>query len=59
MNEMIVNGRVGPVTEPADEAERQLLLGVRNICSLASNFSAAGFYPVVDHVVPTGRSSIS
>ncbi|MEO6998649.1 MAG: hypothetical protein ABI112_11240, partial [Terracoccus sp.] len=33
-------------------AERQLLLRARNICSLANNFSEAGFFPILDHVVP-------
>ncbi|PZS05236.1 MAG: phosphotransferase [Pseudonocardiales bacterium] len=49
---MIVSGNVGPVSEPADEAERQLHLRARNICSLANNFHAAGFAPIVDHVIP-------
>ncbi len=49
---MVVNGGVGPVSEPAMEARRQLLLRARNLCSLANNFADAGFYPVLDHVVP-------
>jgi chloramphenicol 3-O-phosphotransferase len=52
LNQLIVNGRVGPVSEPAIEAQRQLLLRGRNLCTLANNFAAAGFYPVIDHVVP-------
>lgn len=52
MNELIVTGRVGPVSEPADEAQRQLLLRARNLCSLANNFTEAGFVPIIDHVVP-------
>ncbi|WP_419997963.1 AAA family ATPase [Streptomyces boninensis] len=50
--DMMVSGRVGVVSEPRAEAQRQLLLRARNICSLADNFAAAGFTPVLDHVVP-------
>lgn len=53
VSRMIASGWVGPIGEPADEAERQLLLRAQNICSLANNFSGAGFFPVLDHVVPT------
>jgi len=49
---MVASGAVGPVSEPRAEAERQLLLRAHNICSLANNFAAFGFYPVLDHVVP-------
>lgn len=52
VNEMIVSGWVGPVSEPADEARRQLRLRALNICTLANNFAEADFTPVVDHVVP-------
>jgi predicted kinase len=52
VNLMIVNGRVGPVSQPADESQRQLLLRARNLCALANNFADAGFTPVIDHVVP-------
>ena len=52
MNELIITGRVGPVSEPADEAQRQLLLRARNLCSLANNFAEAGFVPIIDHVIP-------
>ncbi len=52
VSRMVVSGWVGPVGEPADEAARQLLLRAQNICSLANNFSEAGFFPIVDHVVP-------
>lgn len=54
-NQMITTGGVGPVSEPAVEAERQLKLRARNICSLANNFDEFGFYPVIDHVVPNRR----
>lgn len=49
---MVASGAVGPVSEPRAEAERQLLLRAHNICSLANNFAAFGFYPVLDYVVP-------
>ncbi len=52
---MVASGAVSPVSEPRAEAERQLLLRARNICSLANNFAAFGFYPVLDHVVPNRR----
>ncbi|WP_053208257.1 AAA family ATPase [Jiangella muralis] len=52
MADFIVNGRVSVVGEPRDESRRQLLLRARNLCSLAGNFAAAGFLPVIDHVVP-------
>jgi len=49
---MVASGAVGPVSEPRAEAERQLTLRAHNICSLANNFAAFCFYPVLDHVVP-------
>ncbi len=52
---MVASGAVGPVSEPRAEAERQLLLRAHNVCSLANNFAAFGFYPVLDHVVPNRR----
>lgn len=52
MADFIVNGRVSVIGEPRDESQRQLLLRARNLCSLAANFAAAGFLPVLDHVVP-------
>jgi len=52
---MVVSGAVGPVSEPRAEANRQLLLRAHNICSLANNFAAFGFHPVLDHVVPNRR----
>jgi dephospho-CoA kinase len=41
VNEMIMNGMVGPLSEPADEAERQLLLRAKNLCSLANKLRRA------------------
>ncbi len=55
VSRMVASGWVGPVGKPADEAERQLLLRGRNICSLANNFSEAGFFPIIDHVVPEAQ----
>ncbi|RIQ26052.1 AAA family ATPase [Jiangella rhizosphaerae] len=52
MADFIANGRVSVIGEPRDESQRQLLLRARNLCSLAGNFAAAGFLPVIDHVVP-------
>ena len=52
VSRMVASGWVGPIGKPADEAERQLLLRAQNICSLANNFSEAGFFPILDHVVP-------
>ncbi|MDN5767131.1 MAG: ATP-binding protein [Humibacillus sp.] len=52
VSRMVASGWVGPIGEPADEAARQLLLRAQNICSLANNFSEAGFFPILDHVVP-------
>lgn len=49
---LIVSGRVGALCEPAEEAARQMELCNRNLCTLANNFSDAGFTPVIDWVVP-------
>ena len=48
---MVRSGWVGPVDEPADQARAQLMLRARNVCLLAGSFAAAGFFPVIDHVV--------
>lgn len=53
LNRMIVSGRVWALGEPADEAARQVELCNRNLCSLANNFAAAGFSPVIDSVIPS------
>lgn len=53
INRLIVNGRVGFQEEPADEATRQIDLCNRNLCTLANNFSDAGFTPVIDWVIPS------
>lgn len=49
---MVRSGWVGPVDQPAEEARAQLMLRARNVCLLAGSFSEAGFFPVIDHVVP-------
>ena len=52
MDELIVNGRVWALGQPADEAARQVALSRRNLCALAANFADAGFTPVLDTLVP-------
>jgi adenylylsulfate kinase-like enzyme len=52
INRLIVSGRVWALGEPADEAARQVELCNRNLCTLANNFSDAGFTPVIDWVIP-------
>jgi hypothetical protein len=52
VNRLVVSGRVGPISEPADEAARQLELCNRNLCALAGNFADAGFTPVIDWIIP-------
>lgn len=49
---LVSSGRVGALGEPADEAARQVELCNRNLCTLANNFSDAGFPPVIDWVIP-------
>jgi len=44
-------GRVLPGQAPAEEAERQQDLAVRNQCLLARSYAEAGFVPVLDNVV--------
>lgn len=53
---MVVSGAVGPVGEPPEEANRQLLLRAHNICDLANNFAAFGFHPVLTTWSRTGTS---
>ncbi|MFI6530898.1 AAA family ATPase [Nonomuraea sp. NPDC050547] len=53
ISRLIVSGRVGALGEPADEAARQVELCNRNLCTLANNFSDAGFTPVIDWVIPS------
>jgi predicted kinase len=50
---LIVRGGVWALGEPADEAARQVALKDQNVSSLAANFAAAGFTPVLDSVIPT------
>lgn len=52
VSRLIVSGRVGALGSPADEAARQVELCNRNLCTLANNFSDAGFTPVIDWVIP-------
>lgn len=52
ISRLVVSGHVWALGEPADEAARQVELCDRNLCSLANNFSEAGFVPVIDWVVP-------
>ncbi len=53
LNEMIVNGRVWALGEPAEEAARQVLLCSRPLCAVAGEFADAKFTPVIDHVIAT------
>jgi adenylylsulfate kinase-like enzyme len=52
VSRLIVSGHVWALGEPADEAARQVELCNRNLCTLANNFSDAGFTPVIDWVIP-------
>ena len=49
---LVVGGYVWPLGHPPEEAAGQVALCNDNICSLAANFMAAGFTPVIDWVVP-------
>ncbi|MEV0796035.1 AAA family ATPase [Kribbella sp. NPDC050281] len=53
VNQMIVNGFVWALGEPADEAARQVELLHRNLCALAGNFADAGFTPLIDAMIPS------
>ena len=55
LQEWLVNGIVWPGDEPAAESERQMSLNVRNQCLLARSYAEAGFTPVIDYVVVSGR----
>ncbi|MEL5956377.1 adenylyl-sulfate kinase [Streptomyces sp. CLV115] len=44
VSRLIVSGRVGALGKPADEAARQVELCNRNLCTLANNFSDAGWW---------------
>jgi predicted kinase len=52
VNLMIMSGRVGFASEPADEAARQVELCLRNMASLAANFVDFDFTVLMDTVVP-------
>ncbi|MEO3936835.1 AAA family ATPase [Dermatophilaceae bacterium Soc4.6] len=49
---LVVGGYVWPLGDPPAEAAHQVALCNDNICSLATNFMAAGFTPVIDWIVP-------
>jgi chloramphenicol 3-O-phosphotransferase len=51
VNEMILAGRVWFRGEPRAEAERQVELCDRNLCSLAANFVDFGFTVLTDQIV--------
>src|SRR5579884_38886 len=51
LGEWIIGGRVEPGQQPADEAERQIRLNIRNQCLLARSYARAGFVPVLDYPV--------
>ena len=54
VSRLVASGYVWPLGRPADEAARQVRLLNTNLCSLATNFAAAGFTPVLDVVLPDG-----
>jgi len=51
VNELIVNGRVWALGQPADEAARQVRMCLENLGALAAKFADAGFTPVIDAVI--------
>lgn len=51
LQEWIVSGSVLPGEEPADEADRQIALNIRNQCLLARSYHEASFTPILDYVV--------
>lgn len=58
MAQLMVNGWASPMDadgnwNPGPEAKRQLRLRMVNACSVADNFAAEGFTPVIDTVVET------
>jgi hypothetical protein len=58
MAQLMVNGWASPMDadgnwNPGPEAQRQLRLRMINACSIADNFAATEFTPVVDTVVET------
>ena len=52
VSRLVVSGHVWALGEPADEASRQTRLCNDNLVTLATNFMAAGFTPVIDWIVP-------
>jgi predicted kinase len=57
VHELIVSGFVWGLGEPPEEAARQASLTRTNLCSLAVNFSDAGFTPVIDALI-TDRAAL-
>lgn len=55
ISRLIVSGYVWPLGTPADEASAQVDLTLSNLLSLASNFMAAGFTPIVETIFDTAR----
>lgn len=55
VSRLVVGGYVWPLGYPPEEAAAQVALCNANICSLATNFMAAGFTPVVDWIVPNAE----
>jgi predicted kinase len=51
LQDWIVSGGVWPGNEPADEADRQIALNIKNQCLLARSFAEAGFTPVLDYII--------
>ncbi|MDA0567722.1 AAA family ATPase [Streptomonospora sp. S1-112] len=52
---MVVQGRVGFTGTPPEEADRQLLLCARNMCTLANNFADAGVFPIIEYTIDNPR----
>ena len=53
LSRLVVRGYVWPLGSPRDEAEAQVDLTLRNLTSLAVNFMAAGFTPIVETIFDT------
>ncbi|MBV2366982.1 AAA family ATPase [Streptomonospora nanhaiensis] len=52
---MVVQGRVGFTGTPPEEADRQLLLCLRNMCTLANNFAENGVFPILEYTIDNRR----
>ncbi len=53
LGEAVIAGRVTPGDDPADEAERQVELSIRNQCLLARSFAEDGFTPILEYAILT------